>query len=187
MRIAVLICIVIFPCLVFSQKNSLGIYTSVFSGGSSFNITPGLSTAGDSITVTHTVFIGAEYSKGLNKWLKINMGIEYAKHDVEISNMSLAGVPVIKSGSVQYLSIPVYMRADVWKYVFFTFGLVFDLQAQSDVVNTNVRVGITGGGGLKYDFKNNLTVFLQPFYEIHGIRSTNLLTGGLRTGISYRF
>ncbi|MES2372023.1 MAG: hypothetical protein V4557_05545 [Bacteroidota bacterium] len=187
MRKIILLCLVVFPCtFVLSQsKHGIGIYTSLFNTGSNFEF--GGRMGGSSIQIENASLVGVEYNRGLNKWLKVSIGVEYSRHRGYEHYISGSGTLVVNHGYIQHITLPLYLRADFWKYFFFTFGTIIDLEAKSDLDYKHSNIGITGGTGFKYDFKNKITVFVHPFYELHGTSSGSLITGGLRTGISFRF
>ncbi|MDB5210901.1 MAG: hypothetical protein JWQ30_1728 [Sediminibacterium sp.] len=183
MRKAILSCIaLLFSFCSFSQQNSVGAYTSFFNSGSHFSF--GV-IGGGSITTDKTFLIGIEYTRSLDKLFSIGGGIKYSYHNITTDNASTTGMSNPRHGHIQFVTLPLYLRADVWKYVFFTFGTFLDIQAESDLVTTMQGFGVTGGTGFKYDFKNKTTIFVHPFYEYHPTQ--NYIMFGLRTGVAYRF
>ena len=185
MRKAVFTCLaILFSFFSFAQKNSIGVYTSFFNSGSRFMI---FTVGGGSLTTDNTVLIGAEYTRSLNKTFRLVGGIKYSNHNITTDNTSTTGISSPEHGHIRFVTIPLYLRADVWKYVFFTFGTLYDAYAESDRTSTVNGFGITGGTGFKYDFKNKTTVFVHPFYEYHPTKNSNYTMFGLRTGLSYRF
>ena len=185
MRKAVLSCCVLlcFPA-VHAQKNSVGVYTSLFTHGEPFQFFS-KSTGSGSLTTNKTFLIGAEYTRSLNKTFKLCGGLKYAEHSITTDNISTTGISNPQKGHLRFVTIPLYLRADVLKYVFFTFGTLYDVQTESDRVTIKHGFGLTGGTGLKYDFRGKSTVFVQPYYELHA--TADYLMWGIRTGLSYRF
>jgi hypothetical protein len=200
MRVLSSFCLFLFTgTVVFYQKNTgtISAYTSFVNSGSTiagFSVGNG----GKRQTGRKTFLIGTEYKKQLAKWFSLNGGIEYADHEIitvtgtDYPPFTVSG-PV--AGHVQLLSMPLYLRIDFLKYFFITSGGVFDLELKNTVTNNQSGIGATGGIGVKYDFKNRLSVFIHPYYQLHGVILFNnnnnsperLLTAGIRTGVSYRF
>lgn len=184
MKIVVFICLLVFPTLaVFSQNNNqgIGIYSSVFNGGGGIGWGKGYT----SPNIENTFLIGAEYNCKLYKRLRMNIGLEYSKRSVSIGGVDPFSPG--RYGHIQYFTVPVYLRFDFWKYIFFTFGAIIDVAEENDITKSHSVIGITGGTGFKYDFKNSMTIFLHPFYQVHNAANINEFVGGVRTGISYRF
>ncbi len=166
------------------KRQSVAIYTSLFGTGSTFTRSIG----GASMEVNHTFLTGAEYGLPLNTLLSIHFGLEYADHAITSKGAPMPNQSITK-GHIELISIPIYLQADLFKYFFFSFGAVIDHQVKNDLTNSISGVGITGGTGIKYDFKNRMTIFIHPFYQLRRIGSgnSNLITGGLRTGVAFRF
>lgn len=183
MRKAILSCVaLLFSFSSFPQKNSVGAYTSFFNSGSRFSFG---AIGGGSLTTDKTFLIGVEYTRSLNNLFRMGGGIKYSYHNITTDNISTTGMSNPRHGHIQFVTMPLYLRADVWKYIFFTFGTLLDINAESDLVTTGPGLGITGGTGFTYDFKNRTTVFVHPFYEYHASQSYTMF--GLRTGVAYRF
>jgi hypothetical protein len=163
-----------------TSTQSVGIYTCLFGAGSSFVWSKG----GGSNQIERVRMIGVEYVTPVSRWLKLAGGIEFS----DMAANTSFGDPgsVTRYGHVQLITVPIYFRADVWKYLFFTFGALVDFQLKNDVLGKFGGGGITGGTGFKYDFKKNTTVFLHPYYQLH-FDQAMMITGGLRAGLSYRF
>lgn len=202
MRQSILVCIIIVSCLpAFSQQNrNLAVYSSFFNTG---DLVEGLGvnkTMGGWKTVSgkNVFMLGAEYRKPLTKHLSLAAGMEYADHEIitveRLNTPPFTIFDPVKS-HIQFLSIPVYLRYDLLKYFFFSFGTVIDFQLKNDATNNQSGMAITGGTGVKYDFRNGMTVFMHPFYQYHGVvffnRAGNypehLINAGIRTGVSFRF
>jgi hypothetical protein len=169
---------------IFCQKarQTIGVYTSVLNIGVA-------AIDGNEGPDFHSVFIiGGEYGKSLNKWLSINGGIEFSDHPLT-RYINGTFKDSIVNGNLQFISVPVVLRADLFHFLFFTFGLIGDIQVKNSLDTKNRSgIGITGGTGFKYDFKNSTTIFVHPFYQIHNISGSNaILNAGVRMGASYRF
>ena len=93
------------------------------------------------------------------------------------------------------LSVPVYANFTFLKCLFANAGLTADFETshQSDEIVTNQSgIGLGLGIGGKYNF-NRMTVFINPFIQMHAIvtfqneGSGSLLDQGLKFGIGYSF
>jgi len=161
-------------------KQSVGLYASFLVAGS-------MPSQADQAAITHSKFlIGAEYTRNLNSWLKICGGIEYADDNITRSGQQ-GELP--RSGHVKFVSSPVYLRADVLKYFFFTFGTIVDIKRNNDIIYPASKLGLTGGTGVQIPIKQHFRFFLHPYYQIHNFsgKEASIFNLDIRTGLSYHF
>ena len=169
-------------------KQSIGFYTNALNIRLPFTIVGGAAVS------EHVFLLGTEYSRHLGKWLHINGGIEFSDHSVAITTDNMAGYTTTR-GHVQLASIPIYFQADILRFLYVTFGTVIDCQLKNNIIKPQRGIGITGGTGFKFDLKDKTTVFIHPFYQLHGdVRSNifqdegaHLINIGIRAGFNYRF
>lgn len=137
--------------------------------------------------------IGADYTRSINKWLSWSAGLEFADHAFERTNLSSGpGMPP-EYGQIQRITAPLYLRADVWNFLFMTFGAVIDAQVKNNLTDDQSGVGITGGTGVKLDIKR-FRLYLHPYYQWRLLHFSpeqdaqdGLFNVGLRTGIAFGF
>ena len=182
MRCCLLSCIIILlnaTGICQKPKQRAGLYTSYLLIGS-------IPTQGDKGTSTRSKFLlGVEYGRVLNNWLWVYGGFEYADRYVD---RSINQRDPTLHGHVPFISMPVYLRTDVAKWLFFTFGTILDVKLKSNIVQGTPLPGLTGGMGIQFNRKQ-FGLFFHPYYQFH------FFTGGepyifnmdLRIGASYKF
>lgn len=139
--------------------------------------------------------LGLAYLYPLNKAFDFETGIDYSEHNI----VTEPYLPLIYHGTPTFMNfslitVPATIRVTFLKYFFLNTGLFlgFGRGNSTSVVNQN-GVGINLGLGLKYDFKKNLSIFVNPYTKVHsiipftsyGIRR-HLLESGFRFGILFR-
>ena len=162
------------------SKQSMGVYTS-------FLVFHGIPTQADQTATTNSKFlIGAEYTRNLNSWLKVCGGIEYADHNISRSGQQRE---LPRYGHVKFISFPIYLRTDVLKYFFFTFGTIVDIKLNNDIIYPASKLGITGGTGLQIPIKQHFRFFFHPYYQLHSFSGNEapIFNLDIRTGLSYHF
>jgi hypothetical protein len=202
MRYLISICIaILFSVSVFSQKKNntaISVYTSAFNSAVVKNNGQGWG----QWDLDRAFLIGAGYRIGLSRWLSLNTGLEYADYRFsfavhqEFSGWIIEFPPYQDSkGSISMLSLPVFVRADFLKYAFVQAGGMIDMQVNSQMVNGDFSgLGIQVGAGLKYDTKNKIGFFFNPFFQWHSMvkfdgkfpKDRKLNTAGIHLGIHYR-
>lgn len=127
--------------------------------------------------------IAVNYLYPVKKWMDFETGIEYGHHrytkDFFLLNKE-------EAYNFSILNVPITARINFLKYFFVNGGAVLSVD-----INSGYGLGglgaIVGGGG-KYDFKNGMSVFVNPYAKIHGLIPWNsgaLLESGFRFGFYY--
>lgn len=161
-------------------KNSIGLY-------SSFLVIGNWPTQADQTASSHSKFlIGAEYTRYVNSWLQVCGGMEYDNINLTRSGQQREAS---RFGHVPFLSFPVYLRTDLFKYFFFTFGSIVDLRLKSDIIYPSSTLGLTGGTGIQFPIKQHFRFYIHPYYQIHNFRGSeaSIYNLDIRTGLSYHF
>ena len=139
---------------------------------------------------------GFNYSRSLTKSFSIQTGLEYSVNDV-LWNYEDAYTPSFtpQKASIRMLSVPVYANFTFFKYLFADAGLTADFETshQSDeIVSDKSGIGFGMGVGGKYNF-NKITVFINPFFQLHTIVAFHhegggsLVDQGVKIGVGYNF
>jgi len=198
MKLRKSVCLVlVFLCLstlMSAQKGQLGI---TFSAMSDNGVARFRSVEDDSSTDAGKSFTyGISYLKPLNKWLDIETGLEYLSCPIETKSIvgTINGVTTLtRSATLSMLSIPVTVRANFLKYFFVNGGLLLDVDvSENSIINSQSGLGSILGLGLKYDFKNGISVFVNPYSKIHLFPLTfernqqHFLESAVRFGIAYK-
>ncbi|HZK68893.1 MAG TPA: outer membrane beta-barrel protein [Paludibacter sp.] len=198
MKLRKSVCLVlVFLCLstlMSAQKGQLGI---TFSAMSDNGVARFRSVEDDSSTDAGKSFTyGISYLKPLNKWLDIETGLEYLSCPIETKSIvgTINGVTTLtRSSTLSMLSIPVTVRANFLKYFFVNGGLLLDVDvSENSIINSQSGLGSILGLGLKYDFKNGISVFVNPYSKIHLFPLTfernqqHFLESAVRFGIAYK-
>src|ERR1035437_2301511 len=198
MKLRKSVCLVlVFLCLstlISAQKGQLGI---TFSAMSDNGVARFRSVEDDSSTDAGKSFTyGISYLKPLNKWLDIETGLEYLSCPIETKSIvgTINGVTTLtRSATLSMLSAPVTVRANFLKYFFVNAGLLLDIDVSSNsIINSQSGLGSLLGLGLKYDFKNGISVFVNPYSKIHLFPLTfernqqHFLESAVRFGIAYK-
>jgi hypothetical protein len=180
--------------LMSAQKGQLGI---TFSALSDNGVARFRSMEDDSSTDAGKSFTyGISYLKPLNKWLDIETGLEYLSCPVEKRIIYIGpttGLFTSQRATLSMLSIPVTVRANFLKYFFVNAGFLLDIDVSSNsIINSQSGLGSLLGLGLKYDFKNGISVFVNPYSKIHLFPLTferdqqHFMESGVRFGIAYK-
>ena len=173
------------------SKNNLSLLFGT-AGNDIFN--PGIGAAG--YKGEGDLIYGFNYSRNLTKSFSIQSGLEYSVNNV-LWNYEDAYTPSFtpQKTSIRMLSIPVYANFTFLKYLFANAGLTADFETshQSDeIVSDKSGIGFGMGIGAKYNF-NKITVFINPFFQLHTIVAFHregggtLADQGIKIGIGYNF
>ena len=198
MKLRKSVCLVlVFLCLstlMSAQKGQLGI---TFSALSDNDVARFRSVIDDSSTGAGKSFTyGISYLKPLNKWLDIETGQEYLSCPIQTKSIvgTINGVTTLtRSATLSMLSAPVTVRANFLKYFFVNAGLLLDIDVSSNsIVNSQSGLGSVLGLGVKYDFKNGISVFVNPYSKIHLFPLTferdqqHFMESAVRFGVAYK-
>jgi len=198
MKLRKSVCLVlVFLCLstlMSAQKGQLGI---TFSALSDNDVARFRSVIDDSSTDAGKSFTyGVSYLKPLNKWLELETGLEYLSCPIETKSIvgTVNGVTTLtRSATLSMLTAPVTVRANFLKYFFVNAGLLLDIDVSSNsIINSQTGLGSLLGLGVKYDFKNGISVFVNPYAKIHSFPLSfdrdqqHFMESAVRFGIAYK-
>ncbi|MDR0384609.1 MAG: hypothetical protein LBH60_00875 [Prevotellaceae bacterium] len=137
--------------------------------------------------------LGLTFIKGLNKWLEIETGLEYSRHNISLASNVFPGLDIFmrtRKTELSLLGIPVTMKVNFLKYFFINAGILIDVDVSNSVYFDN-QTGFGGiaGFGANYDFKSGLSVFLNPYIKAHSWidvgENQKILEKGFRLGVTY--
>jgi hypothetical protein len=138
--------------------------------------------------------LGLNYTKGLNKWLELEVGIEYSKHNISLGVTDLFETHVFMRAHKTELSligIPAMLKANFLKYFFVNGGLLIDIDVspKNIYMNDQTGFGLIAGVGANYSFEPGLSVFLNPYIKAHSLININnlqrVLEAGFRLGFAF--
>ena len=183
-----------FTTFVSAQKGQLGI---TFSALSDNDVVRFRSLEDDSSTDAGKSFTyGISYLKPLNKWLDIETGMEYLSCRVEKRIIYIGpttGLFTSQGATLSMLSLPVAVRANFLKYFFVNTGLLLDIDVSSNsIINSQSGLGTLLGLGMKYDFKNGISLFVNPYTKVHLFplsferNQQHFMESAVRFGIAYK-
>ena len=115
--------------------------------------------------------IGLNYIQPINHWLEFETGLEYTKQNFSI----LPNVPPHADGSAReeelnLMNIPLTARANFLQYFFINGGLILDIDiSKSSSLDNQTGIGTLLGVGAKYDFRNGMSVFINPYFRFHSL------------------
>ena len=198
MKLRKSVCLVlVFLCLstlMSAQKGQLGI---TFSALSDNDVARFRSVIDDSSTDAGKSFTyGVSYLKPLNKWLELETGLEYLSCPIETKSIvgTVNGVTTLtRSATLSMLTAPITVRANFLKYFFVNAGVLLDIDVSSNsIINSQTGLGSLLGLGVKYDFKNGISVFVNPYAKIHSFPLSfdrdqqHFMESAVRFGIAYK-
>lgn len=137
--------------------------------------------------------LGLTYIRGLNKWLAIETGLEYSRHNIGIVPNIMPGENMFmktQKTEMNLLNVPVTLRAKFLKYFFVNAGVLIDIDVSNSIYFEN-QTGFGGivGVGVNYDFDFGLSVFLNPYIKAHSWidvgTQQKVLEKGFRLGVAY--
>jgi len=194
---SLIIILLMLPQALFSQENSAD--NHIVKLGLTFSASPVIQTLQLLNTEEDPEISGYDFfSAGiiglisLEKYIAIETGIQISRGRFEINPWGAHS-----QNSSEYLSlvtVPLEMRSTFFRYFFVTGGLQFDFDfSEPGELHNQSGVGISLGSGLNYDFKNGLSIFLNPQIKVHSMISyTKVLSAdkiietAIRLGLLYR-
>jgi len=138
--------------------------------------------------------VGINYIHPLNKWLEAETGIEYSKHNIIIEpNLPPDMDNSSRKANFSLINVPVTLRANFLKYFFVNGGLIVDIDASTNSpIDNQTGIGAIFGISVKYDFKNGISTFVNPYTKIHSLipfsdpeYHQRIWENGIRVGITY--
>ena len=138
--------------------------------------------------------LGINYVLPLNKWLEAETGIEYSKHNIIIEpNLPPDMDNSSRKANFSLINFPVTLRANFLKYFFVNGGLIVDIDASTNSpIDNQTGIGAVFGISAKYNFKNGVSAFFNPYTKIHSLIPLSdteyhqrIWEKGIRVGIAY--
>ena len=138
------------------------------------------------------------YSAGLtviysfNKNIAIESGAMFAKY-----NLNVVPWGPDRSGYMEDLStlyIPLSLRYSFPKFVFITSGLFFEYDnSKPGELQNQSGIGLILGPGLIYEFRNRISLYINPYLNVHswisynyGLNNDKIFEASIRLGFLYR-
>ncbi len=181
--------------LVDAQKGQVGLTFSAFSDN---DVARFKSIEDDSRTDAGKSFTyGLTYLKPLNKWLDLETGLEFRSCSIVRTSIMVDPVrgifSLLRSETMSLLSLPATVRANFLHYFFVNAGFLLDADLSSNsIVASQTGIGTLFGLGLKYDFKNGISAFVNPIMKVHSFplsfhqNQEHFLESTVRFGITYK-
>lgn len=140
--------------------------------------------------------IGISYLDETSKNLYFETGLQYLVHKYT-SWPAVAPAAHETSATdhiVKLISIPIKLRYEAGKYVFFNGGFYLDIDISEKAIYSSREyngLGTSVGFGLQYYFKNNLGFYVNPLLDFRNLLSfstgsNKLINANLVFGIAYR-
>ncbi len=143
--------------------------------------------------------VGINYTRKINKWFYLESGLEYYNNTLGYDQI-LHYMPmgpdhyvgpsnVLLKGSIKTISIPFYANFVFFKYLYADIGLNANFEGYNLPDGVDVKPNFLGFGigiGGQYTFKNNITVFVNPFFK-GDISENAVLNYGFKFGLGYEF
>ncbi|RZL11886.1 MAG: porin family protein [Pedobacter sp.] len=134
------------------------------------------------------------YSYLYNRNWSIETGLGFSS--IKFRSYGAPGINVpTRDHDVNILSVPLKIRYNIGKFVFFSGGGIIDLDVKNtDGINSLSGFGLTAGAGLKYDLKSGPGIFINPQLTSHALipftsekNILKLLNASVSFGLSYAF
>ncbi|MDR1983773.1 MAG: outer membrane beta-barrel protein [Prevotellaceae bacterium] len=188
-----------FSILVNAQENNIKKYISkvgiTFSSLGTDDVFYVENVVGDGSYKSRNIYaFGFNYTLELNKWIELETGIEYSKHNITITP-AYTGIEVQPyKTNFALLNIPVTARINFLKYFFINGGFIIDIDVSSNHhVNEQTGIGAILGIAAKCDLNPKISVFLNPYSKIHSLIplvenrfNQKVLESGFRFGLMYK-
>ncbi|MCF3110084.1 hypothetical protein LL912_14980 [Niabella sp. CC-SYL272] len=133
---------------------------------------------------------GINYLKPVRKWLDAEVAIQYSRHWLTARSAPMPG-QYSWDVNASLITVPVMMRFNFLRYFYGMGGLIFNADLSKPEFDSQTGVGVTIGLGAKYDFRNGVSVFLNPYFNHNGLVTfgsadfsglERLLESGVRLG-----
>ncbi|UTM21794.1 hypothetical protein [Dyadobacter chenhuakuii] len=141
---------------------------------------------------------GLRYFVKSNKIITLETGIDYSSFHFKLDYVGIPDIAIPDiTQSIKVISVPVYAHLTFLRYLFVNGGLLFDLEIDKKVsdIDKQTGIGLGLGIGLKYKYRK-VNVFLNPFFQRHGVvglgkqdsgTRQSIINPGGRIGIGYSF
>ena len=176
------------------KKNKVGVSVS-FLGESDILRFQQLEGAA-SVDSRRSFTFAVNYLHPLNKTLDLETGLEFSSFTTTSYPLIIPGVYPggsfpITFDNLNFLNIPVTLRANFWRFFYVNGGLLIDLDVStSSHVDAQNGVGAMLGLGWKYEFKSGCEITINPYSKMHSMISFSnssypqrLLESGFRLGV----
>jgi len=198
--------LLIFTCSLFASLTLFGQSVTGKTHTSKIGITFSSLGRGDIMSFEKTIggpgyFGGNYYAFGLtylyklNKVFDVETGIEYSRYKITItSNLPPQAEKITIIDHLPMINLPVSIRVNFLRFFFIDGGPQLDLDlSNSSYIDIQTGIGAHLGIGINYDFKSGVSVFANPYSEVHSILSFSadqnpqrIVESGFRFGLSYR-
>ena len=198
--------LLIFTCSLFASLTLFGQSVTGKTHTSKIGITFSSLGRGDIMSFEKTIggpgyFGGNYYAFGLtylyklNKVFDVETGIEYSRYKITItSNLPPQAEKITLTEHLSLINLPVSIRVNFLRFFFINAGPQLDLDlSNTRYIDMQTGIGAHLGFGINYDFKSGVSVFANPYSEVHSILSLTanhspqrIVESGFRFGLSYR-
>ncbi len=137
---------------------------------------------------------GISYALNMNKWLEIETGLEYTKHNFYIIPNLPPYIDVIpEKESFEIINVPINVKANFLKFFYINAGTIIDIDiSQNSSIDRQTGFGTVMGVGIKYDFDFGGSVFINPYTKVHTLipfieedHQQRVWENGFRFGVTY--
>jgi hypothetical protein len=146
------------------------------------------------------VAVGLTYIFPITNWLELETGVEYLRSHIYYDNSALNGRG-FNYNSNNYnsksdfflLEFPLTVRVNFLKHFFLNGGMFYEVDASNNSpIDNQTGFGSVFGISAKYDFKNRISVFFNPYGKIHSTirvsdysENKRMWENGIRIGCTY--
>jgi hypothetical protein len=192
-KLLVIVCLLAVQTSLNAQKNNPGRAGITFSSFGANDIFGKMDTDKYTYDGENFYTVGINYIRGLNKWLEVETGLEYVRHNVRIVPNVFPSMEIYMRTSETQLvlmNVPVTLRANFLKYFFVNGGILIDIDISNSIHFENqTGIGAVVGVGVNYNFDFGMSAFINPYIKAHswldvGTRQ-KILEKGFRFGINY--
>jgi hypothetical protein len=141
--------------------------------------------------------LGVNYWHETLKNLHLEIGIQYLVYKYTATAPYYGQYPpIVSNHKVKLITIPIQLRYEIGRFIFFNGGLNLNLDAQEVNTFEDYKFGGIGAGvgiGLQHYFKNNVGIYVNPHLGLRNMISfsnegsnVSLATALLTFGLNYR-
>jgi hypothetical protein len=113
--------------------------------------------------------MGIVYLHSLNHFLDLESGIEYSSYSLLVKPAPGINSPALTC-DFGIITVPLQARINFLKYFFIDGGVILSFDAGNTIpIDSQTGLGGVLGAGIKYDFKNRLSLFVNPYLKIHSL------------------
>lgn len=143
--------------------------------------------------------IGINYVRPIASRLEFEIGVEYSHHDVLINPPFTPGqfTPGQENNShndsFAVINVPITLRKQFWKYLFFNGGLILGFDAgSSSPISSQTGIGAIIGFGAQYQTNSPIGLFINPYFKAQNLipfsmggHHLRVIESGVRVGATY--